>query len=122
YTKNIDTGAVIGINSVLRGSVNVQKIKKDDNNVFISILGEHNARTMMGISNGFTDQVMIAPGKHFRVVSQRKENNKYYVVLEATDILIPSEPIFDLYDASLKGVAIDNHRSTVTEALEAVIS
>lgn len=76
----------------------------------------------MGISNGFTDQVMIAPGKHFRVVSQRKENNKYYVVLEATDILIPSEPIFDLYDASLKGVAIDTHRSTVTEALEAVMS
>ena len=26
------------------------------------------------------------------------------------------------YDASLKGVAIDTHRSTVTEALEAVIS
>ncbi len=122
YTKNIDTGAVIAINSVLRGSVNAQKIKKNDNNVFISILGEHNARTMMGISNGFTDQVMIAPGKHFRVVSQRKENNKYYVVLEATDILIPSEPIFDLYDASLKGVAIDTHRSTVTEALEAVMS
>ncbi|HEK3030721.1 TPA: hypothetical protein SMV09_003455, partial [Proteus mirabilis] len=122
YTKNIDTGSVVAINSVLIGNRNVQKIKQNENNVFISLVGEHNARTMTGISDRFTDQVMIAPGKHFRVVSKRKENNKYYIVLEAIDVLVKSEPIFDLYDASLKGIAIDPHRSTVTESLETVIS
>ncbi|HGN0025588.1 TPA: anthrax toxin-like adenylyl cyclase domain-containing protein [Proteus mirabilis] len=122
YTNNIDTGSVIAINNVLIGSRNVQKIKQNKNNVFISIVGEHNARTMTGISNRFTDQVMVAPGKHFRVVSQRKENNKLYLVLEATDILVKKEPVFDLYNGHLKGFAIDTHRSTVTESLETVIS
>ncbi len=122
YTNNIDTGSVIATNSVLIGSRNVQKIKQNKNNVFISIVGEHNARTMTGISNRFTDQVMVAPGKHFRVVSQRKENNKLYIVLEATDILVKREPVFDLYNGHLKGFAVDTHRSTVTESLEAVIS
>ncbi|QNH66273.1 hypothetical protein H7F13_02935 [Proteus vulgaris] len=65
---------------------------------------------------------MVAPGKHYRVISQKKENNKLYIVLEATDILVKSEPIFDLYNANLKGFAVDTHRSTATETLETVIS
>lgn len=122
YTKNIEAGSVITTSGVLRANRNPQKIKKNESNVFISIVGTHNARTLTGISDRFTDQVMVAPGKHYRVISQKKENNKLYIVLEATDILVKSEPIFDLYNANLKGFAVDTHRSTATETLETVIS
>ncbi|WP_167348706.1 hypothetical protein, partial [Proteus myxofaciens] len=56
--------------------------------------------------------------KHFRVIKKEKIKGNLYMVLEATDILITKEPIFDLYNGKLKGFAIDAHRSTIDESLE----
>lgn len=121
YSNNIEKGTVFANDGILIANSNLQKIKNGTDNVFISIQGEHNAKTMTGISDRLTDQVILSPVKHFRVVKKEKINDNLYMVLEATDILITKEPVFDLYNGKLKWFAIDAHRSTINESLETKI-
>ncbi|WP_245684041.1 CyaA/EF/ExoY family adenylyl cyclase toxin, partial [Proteus myxofaciens] len=80
YFENIEQGTIFANDSILIANRNSQKIKNKTNNVFISIQGEHNAKTMTGISDRLTDQVILSPGKHFRVIKKEKIKGNLYMV------------------------------------------
>ncbi|WP_311746538.1 anthrax toxin-like adenylyl cyclase domain-containing protein [Proteus penneri] len=117
--NNYKKGKLLAFDGVFYGFSNIEKVKKiSSDNVYISIIGKHNAKPLTSLNSGSSERAIIVPGTHFRVIKNKIINNKNYVVLEIANEIHYQEPVFDLYDGELKGIGIDKHRTTFSEKIE----
>lgn len=117
--SNIKKGNLIAFDSIFYGYGNIENLHNTiTDNVYISIIGEHNAKQLVNLYADNQSSVLIAPGTHFRILEHKNINDKSYIVLEATNKIINHEPVFDLFDGKLKGIGIDCHRTTLNEKID----
>ncbi len=121
--NNYEKGSLLAFDGIFHGFSNIENVKKaSSDNVYISIVGKHNAKPLTSLYSGSSERAIIAPGTHFRVIKNKIINNKNYVVLEIANEINYQEPVFDLYDGELKGIGIDKHRTTFNEKTERKIN
>ncbi|WP_232799119.1 anthrax toxin-like adenylyl cyclase domain-containing protein [Proteus vulgaris] len=122
YINKIKIGSKIAINENLITQKNSNELKINTDNVFISIIGEHNGRNLSHLYEEYKNNILIAPGKHFNVVKQEKINENLFMVLEATNFLEKNDITYDLRTGKENGISIDGNRSTVNEILESKVA
>ncbi|WP_337236594.1 anthrax toxin-like adenylyl cyclase domain-containing protein [Proteus faecis] len=121
--NNYKKGKLFAFDGIFYGFSNIEKVKKSSSdNVYISIIGKHNAKPLTSFHSGSSEKAIIVPGTHFRVINNKTINNKNYVVLEVVNEISYQEPVFDLYSGELKGIGIDKYRTTFSEKTERKIN
>lgn len=118
YEKKINKGILFATEELMIATTDSSDIKFKNNNIYIAIKGKHYARSLGDLYNRDTNDVIIMPATHLRVIEKVRKKNKLYLVLEATNQLFKNESVTDLYDGKLNGFVIDGSRSTINEKIE----